>query len=118
MAFDELKEQLTEANRTMRSYIDTSKEYYKLKAFKVASQGASGLAKGLIVGFLGGFALFFISLAASWAIGNAMGNVAYGLLIVGGFYTFLAILAFLLRKKLNKPMLRKLSTYYFNEHEN
>lgn len=118
MAFDELKERLSDADSTMRSYVDTSREYYKLKAFKIASKGSSGLAKGIIIGVFVAFALLFLSLAASWAIGNAMGNIASGLLIVGGSYAVLGIVAFLLRDKLNKPILKKLSKYYFQDHEN
>lgn len=118
MAFDELKERLSDADSTMRSYINTSREYYKLKAFKIASQGTSGLIKGLMVGILGALALLFLSLAAAWAIGNAIGGTAYGLLVVGAAYIVLALVAYLLRNKLNKPLLKKLSKYYFQDHEN
>lgn len=118
MAFDELKERLSDADSTMRSYIDTSREYYKLKAFKIASQGTSGLVKGLMVGILGAMALLFLSLAAAWAIGNALGGIAYGLLTVGAGYIVLAVIAYLLRNKINKPLLIKLSQYYFHDNEN
>ena len=118
MAFEELKDQLSDADKAVRSYVDTSREYYKLKAFKVASQSLAGFTKGLAIGILGLFALLFLSLAASWALGNAMGGIANGLMTVGGIYILLAFVAFLLRNKINKPLLKKLSKYYFHDHEN
>lgn len=118
MAFEELKEQLSDADSSMRSYIDTSREYYKLKAFKIAGQSMAGITKGLLVGVLGLMALLFLSLAASWAIGNSLGSVSYGLLIVGGIYVVLGLIAYRFRDKLNKPILKKLSKYYFHENEN
>ena len=118
MAFDELKEQLSDAEKSARSYIDTSREYYKLKAFKVASESLAGFSKGIIIGILGLMAVFFLSLAAAWALGNAFGSMPRGFLFVAGVYIILGVIAFLLRNKLNKPLLKKLSKYYFHDHEN
>ncbi len=115
MAFEELKENLSEADASMRSYLESSKEYYKLRAFKFLMRGITAFSKVLLVGTVAIFALFFLSLAAAYGIGQYLDNTFYGFLIVGAFYVLLGIVLYLLRHKLNTPLLRKFSEFYFDE---
>ncbi|TDQ32812.1 phage holin family protein [Zeaxanthinibacter enoshimensis] len=115
MAFEELKDNIAEADRTARSYIDTSAEYYKLKAFKFLMQAVMSFSKMLIVGVIAFIALLFLSLAASYGIGQALDNTFQGFLVVGGFYLLVGILFYLVRDRINKPLLKKFSEFYFDD---
>ncbi|NNF20089.1 MAG: phage holin family protein [Flavobacteriaceae bacterium] len=115
MAFEELKDNIAEADRTARSYIDTSAEYYKLKAFKFLMQGIMSFSKMLVVGVIALIALLFLSLAASYGIGQLLDNTFQGFLIVGGFYVLVGLLFYLLRDRINRPLLKKFSEFYFDD---
>lgn len=115
MAFEELKENLDQAEARVRSYVRLSTDYYQLKGFKIMMHGIVAFSKVLLVGTIGILALFFLSLAASFGIGQILDNTFYGFLCVGGFYTLAGILAYVFRRKLNKPIIRKFSAYYFDE---
>ena len=106
MAFEELKADLSDAQEAARDYLESSAEYYKLRAFKFVMRASIALAVVLFVGALGSLAVFFLSIAASITIGDHFGNYTYGFLIVGGFYMVLGIIGFALREKLESPILR------------
>ncbi|EAR00074.1 phage holin family protein [Maribacter sp. HTCC2170] len=114
MAFDELKKDLIEADVDIRSYLENSEEYYKLKVFKTSMRGITSLTHVLVIGAIAFLALFLLSLTAAYAIGNAMNEFYHGFLIVGLFYVVVAILCYIFRKKMDTPLLKKFSKYYFD----
>jgi hypothetical protein len=115
MAFDELKSNLAEADASFRSYLDSSKEYYKLKGFKFIMQGVTAFSQILLIGVAALLTLFFLSLAASYGIGQLLDNTFLGFLIVGIFYLLLGVIFYALRHRLNRPLLQKFSEFYFDE---
>ncbi|SDM09471.1 phage holin family protein [Kriegella aquimaris] len=115
MAFDDVKESLTEAEASIRSYVESSQEYYKLKGFKFLMRGITSFSKILMVGVVALLALLFLSFAASFGIGQALNNTFYGFLCVGLFYLLIGLLLYFLRHKLNKPLLKKFSEFYFDD---
>ncbi|MCJ7466577.1 MAG: hypothetical protein MUO53_07780 [Maribacter sp.] len=115
MAFEELKDSIKDTEASARSYLESGSDYYKLKVFKFLMQGITSFSKILLVGAVGFLALFLLSLAASYGIGQILDNTFYGFLFVGLFYLLIAILIYVLRNKLNKPLLRKFSEFYFDE---
>lgn len=115
MAFEELKEDLSDSQRAAREYIESTADYYKLKTFKFVMKAAIALTLVLLLGTLGLLALFFLSFAASAAIGNYLGNTTQGFVVVGGFYLVLCLLAYLFRSKLEGPVLRNFSKHYFED---
>jgi hypothetical protein len=80
-------------------------------------QGITSFSKGFVVFMTGMMGLFFLSMAAAYGIGQSLDNTFYGFLCVGGFYVVLAIVAYLIRHKLNKPILRKFSDFYFEDDD-
>lgn len=114
MAFDELKQDLTAAEADVRSYLENSEEYLKLKIFKVLMGMITATAQLLLVGALSLLALFVLSFAAAYAIGHELQNDTLGFVIVGMFYALIALLCYFLRDRLNKPLLRKFSKNYFD----
>jgi len=115
MAFEEVKEQLAEADAGLKTYIEQTSDYYQLKGFKFLMQGITSFSKVLMVAAFGLMALFFLSLAASFTIGNWLHNTSYGFICVGLFYVVAGMVAYIARHKLDKPLLRKFSEYYFEE---
>ena len=102
-----------EADVDIRSYLENSEEYFKLRIFKALMRAVTSFTHILLVGAIVFLALFFLSWALSKGISTALGNDYYGFIIVGGSYVIIAILCYLFREKLDRPLLRKFSKYYF-----
>lgn len=118
MAFDNLKENLKDVDTNVRSYIANNQEYYHLKTFKILMKGITSLSKMLLIGAVVFLALFSISLAASYAIGQALDNMIYGFAIVGVFFIILGFIVYLFKDRLDKPLLKMFSNYYFDKNGN
>jgi len=113
MAFEDLKQDLIGAEADMRSYMENSEEYLRLKIFKVLMHYVTSTARYLLIGTGIIFSLLFFSLGASLALSETLGNYYGGFIIIGGFYTVLGMLFYVFRKRLNTPILKKFSKYYF-----
>ena len=115
MAFEELKHDFSEIDKEVSAYVEHSLEYAKLKSFKISMVLVTYFAKVILVGILAVLTLLFLSLAASFALGDAFENLLYGFLTIGLVYLILALIGYALRDRLNKPILRMFSKYYFDE---
>lgn len=113
MAFEEFKEDLMGAEADMRSYIENSDEYLRLRLFKVVMHHLTGITQFFLIGIGFIFALLFLSFAACLALSEMLDSYFSGFIIVGGFYIFVGILFYVFREKLNAPILKKFSKYYF-----
>ena len=115
MAFEGLRQNISELYENVSSYVEHRIEYAKLKSFKISMVLVTYLAKVILVGTIAVLAILFLSLAASFAIGNAMDNAIYGFAIIGLIYLILGIIGYRFRDKLNKPLLKMFSEYFFEE---
>jgi hypothetical protein len=115
MAIEELKENISGANTDIHAYLEHNKEYYKLLVFKTLMRIITSLTKTLFTGAIVIFTLFLIALTAAIGIGQAIGNMYYGFLIVTAFFVVIGFILYILRHKLEKPILRKYSEYYFDK---
>ncbi|WP_339657033.1 hypothetical protein [uncultured Maribacter sp.] len=113
MAFEELKNDLIGLQTEMRSYIEHSDEYYRLKIFKILSKHTTGILKFIVIGTSTVFALLFISFAVCIGISEVFDSYFIGFIVVASFYVLVAVLLYIFREKLNAPVLKKLSKYYF-----
>ncbi|GEM_PF-337877 len=116
MAFENLKENLSDVDTNVRSYIENSSEYYQLKAFKVLMKSVTSFSKVLLIGAMIMMILFMFSLAASFSIGQIIDNLAYGFAAVGVFYVIIGFIIYLLRDKIDKPLLKIFSNFYFDKN--
>jgi uncharacterized membrane protein len=114
MAFDELKQDLMEAEADVRSYMESSDEYLRLKIFKVLMRSVTSGVQFMLIGIGVVFALLFLSFAASLALSEALDSYYTGFMIVAGFYVVIGILLYVFREKLNAPILRNFSKHYFD----
>jgi len=101
-------------------YLDTRIELVKLN---VAEKGAQSGAKLLTIGIVGGIALVaagcFTLALAIW-LGELIGSLPLGFVIVGLGYLIVAAILYIFRKEiLTTPLLRALITLMFkpNSHE-
>ncbi|WP_209401223.1 phage holin family protein [Pseudozobellia sp. WGM2] len=115
MAFEEIKENFSEAEASAKSYVDSSAQFYKLKGFKVMMKAIVIFAKIALVSVMLLLALLFLSASTAFWVGEALDSNALGFLVVGGFYILVGLILFLLRQRLNKPLLKKFSEFYFDE---
>ncbi|MBO0342063.1 MAG: phage holin family protein [Bacteroidota bacterium] len=115
MAFEEIKEQIDHVQDGVRSYVKNSLDFYRLQSFRSMMKGITMATKVLLIGGVGFIALLFLSLSAAFWFATMLGNTAEGFLIVGGFYVLVGIIFFLMKKKIEKPLLKKFSKFYFDE---
>ncbi|NUY80108.1 phage holin family protein [Flavobacterium sp. MAH-1] len=116
MALEDLKENAEDLKENVKGFIDSNIAYYKLWFFKVAMKSTTMLLKLLLIAIFLTLVLVFLSVAAAIAIGYALDNLAYGFLIVGGFYIILSVIVYNIKDKIVEgPILEKFSEFFFNE---
>ncbi|SDL37188.1 hypothetical protein [Kriegella aquimaris] len=114
MAFEALKKDLVDVDTDMRSYLEVSEEYFKLKVFKIFMGTVTSIAQTLLIGALVLSALVLISIGASLALNEVLNSFYFGFIITGIFYLLIALGCYFFRDKLNGPLLRKFSKQYFD----
>lgn len=118
MAFERISENLERLNKNIKSFSQSSAEYYKLDLFDKVMKGTTSLASILVIGFLSFFFLLFLSVAASVWISEAIGEPSSGFFIVAGFYLLLILCMVLFGSKMiEKTMLVKASRKVFNKEK-
>ncbi|MBD3583758.1 competence protein [Flavobacterium selenitireducens] len=116
MVLDDLKDNADDLKENVKGFIDSNVAYYKLWFFKVAMKSTTMLLKLLLLAIFLTLVLVFLSVAAALAIGYALENLAYGFLIVGGFYIVLSLIVYNVKDKIVEgPILEKFSEFFFNE---
>ncbi len=116
MAFEKLKEQISELQIDSEKALQSNIHYYKLWLFKVLTRTMTDFTKILLLGSLAFLVFLFIAIGSAFAIGMYLENNALGFLIVGGVFLVVLLLVFIFKKKLvEKPLLSKMSKIYFKE---
>ena len=88
---------------------DIAQTYYDLARINIAQAGAKTLARAIIFFLVSGLVLCVLLLAGiglSLYLGKLLYNTATGYFIVAGFYLFIVLLLYLLRKKVVFPFFR------------
>ena len=112
--FESINESTTDAAQSGENYIKFTKEYLKLKIFQQLSLSFSTLLKIAIVGGFLFVGFIFIAIAGAIALGNLLGDISLGILIVGLLLLFFGLIAFLSRKGIDKIILKKISKSFFD----
>ena len=114
MAIYSIKETFGEVPTKANTAFNSQFAYYKMILFRFIAKSSYGLITFFVYAFACLLILFFLSLAAAYAIGEALGSNGLGFAIVGAFYILIAIMVLAFRKKLiERPLLEKLSEIYF-----
>jgi hypothetical protein len=112
--FESINESTTNVVKSGEDYIKRTEAYYKLKVFQQLSLSFSLLVKIALVGgflFLG---LVFLAIAGAIALGNLLGSISLGILIVGLIILLFGLMAYALRKRIDKTILNKFSKSFFD----
>lgn len=118
MAFERISDNLHRLNENIRSFAESSAEYYKLDLFNKTMKGATAAVKGAAIAFFVLFAILFLSIAVSVALSNWLDSPSSGFFIVGGIYLLVGlIIAFFGSSVINKMMLKPASRKFFGEPE-
>ncbi len=96
----ELLEHIAGLKDNARRYLETRISYYGVLAFEKAVGLLTMFMANSAVFALAVIALFFLSGACSLWLGEMLGSYMLGMLIVGGFYLFLALILFVWRKRI------------------
>ncbi|QSS98123.1 hypothetical protein [Psychroflexus sp. ALD_RP9] len=103
-----VKDHVEHLSEDSQNYLKSLIAYYKLDAFKKLSKSLVASLNLLLIGGIGLLLFLFISIGLSFLIGESLGKVAYGFLIMGGFYVIL----FFLSLAFAKPFIeRKVLTF-------
>ncbi len=95
--------------------LEAQAEYYKLWSFKVSMKSITFLVHAFLMTLFITLCVLFASVAFAFWLGETLGSNALGFLLAGGFYLLLCLLTFLLRDKIDRPILKKFSSIFFND---
>lgn len=110
-SLNETSGKITDAGET---YVKKSQEYFKLKVFQQLTVSISIVAKALVIGGLLAIGLFFLAFALALAIGEWLGDLALGYLMVAGLFLIVTGITYLLRKFINKAVIKHVSSKFFD----
>lgn len=94
-------------------YLDKSQEYYKLRIFQQVSYTVSMVGKALIIGAVLFIGLIFLAVASAIALGDLLGHVALGYLIVGVVFFIAAFIIYQVRQRIDSAIIKKFQTKIF-----
>lgn len=104
MAFQKVSDKIDTLSNDVKTYIDSTVEYYKLFIFKKGVKSVINVTNMVIMGVIFLIFLAFLSIAAAIMIGEAMDNESAGFFIVAAFY-FVVLIIFM---AVGKPFIQKL----------
>ncbi|AXT53071.1 hypothetical protein D1818_20405 [Aquimarina sp. BL5] len=109
-----LNETSNKAFDSGEKYVKASQEYYKLKAFQQLARAFSFLSKLAIIGGLLFLGLIFLTVSGAIWLGQLIGSTALACLIVAAALFTITGIAYLIRQKIDKNIIRKMSQEFFD----
>lgn len=114
MAAPVLQEPLMKAVGEVQNYLETSTDYLRLQLFKTLMRLLTSLAKSVAVGVLVFLSLIFLSIAAALALGSWLQDDLLAFALIGVFYLLCGALAYILRRRIERKVLRSFSDLYYD----
>ncbi len=102
------KSKIEQIYERVEQYVLTTVELYKLKALQKVAETATTVITSVLMGLFGLLFLLFVSVGLAVYLGEIMGRMHYGFMIVAGIYLLFAIVVYVLRTAVLKD---KLNTY-------
>lgn len=112
--FEALNETSNKAVDYGRDYVETSSDYYKLKAFLIFTQSLSYVSKLIIFGSLLFLGIVFTTVAVAIWLGNILGSIVYACFIISGALFIITGIGYLIRKKIDTYIIKKTSKEFFD----
>jgi hypothetical protein len=113
--FESLNKVTDRATDTAEKYVKTSKEYFKLKVFQQLTLTLSLVTKFAVIGGLIAFSLIFMALAGAIAIGEYLGNMSLGYLIMGVLFLLFSFIVYLIRSHINSKIISSMADEFFDK---
>ncbi|MDX1333265.1 MAG: phage holin family protein [Robiginitalea sp.] len=114
MAAPVLQEPLLKAVGEVQNYVESSTDYLRLQMFRTLMRLLTSLAKSVALGVLAFLSLLFLSVAAALALGRWLQDDLLAFVYVGVFYILAAVVAYLLRHRIERRILRSFSDLYYD----
>ncbi len=115
MANPAIQEPVLKVVGSVQSYMESSTDYIRLHVFKTLMRLLTSMAKSATVGVLGVLGLAFLTLGASLALGEWLESYPKAFVLTGFFYLLVAGLAYGLRKRIDRWILRSFSDLYWKD---
>ncbi|MEA1787308.1 hypothetical protein U1E44_14495 [Arenibacter sp. GZD96] len=97
------------------NYIAKSGAYYRLKIFQQLTISFSFFFKLIVLGSLIFLGMIFLTVAGSMALGDYLESLPLACVIIAGVLFLIALMIYILRKNIDKKVIEKLSTTFFDE---
>ena len=97
-----VKEHVEDLTDDSKAYLKSLLEYYRLDALKKSTKAIATLLRIAIKGSLLLLLFMFLSIGLSFLIGEYVDSVAYGFIIMGGFYLILLIIFAIIAKPVSE----------------
>jgi hypothetical protein len=115
MSVETIKEGLSQSEAAARDYVDATAEQLKLQTFKFAMKLVVNGVKALVLGASFLLTLMFLSLALGYFLNTLWQSEFLGFLATGAFFLIAGVAIYLLRSRIERPVLRNFSRHYFEE---
>lgn len=114
-AFNSLETSGKHAVDSGERLLNSTKKYYELKAFKQLAIMSSNAIKLLLVGSFAFMGILFMTVALAFFLSELFQSSVLGFLITGFSLLTIGFLTFLLRRKVERIVIQKLSGTFFDE---
>ncbi|PQB03800.1 hypothetical protein [Aureitalea marina] len=115
MAFEDVKESTDQIQQDTQEYLEQTEAYIQLKIFQVLMKMVVGSIQFIILGLLGSIIFLLLSIGLAVYLGEYLDNVIAGYLLVAGGYAVLGLILYVLRNSLNKRIIGRFSTLFFEQ---
>lgn len=115
MPYQNFEDNLQRISNKILEYGEYKKEYYKLLLYKIIIKITRSLLSFILFGVVLLLIFFFISLGLAQLIGEALGSIAYGYLIMGGFYMIILVFLIIFGKKILEKKILQITSGWFSD---
>lgn len=112
--FESINNTTDKAGETAEKYVKTSKEYLRLKVFQQLTIMVSWIVKSAIIGGCIALAVIFLAVAGAIALGEAVGNMPLGYVLIALIFIILTIVVYNLKRKIDKKIIQTISAKFFD----
>lgn len=112
--FNAINDATEKAISSGETYVKTTQEYFKLKVFQQVTLSFSYLSKMAIIGGLMFLGLVFLTVSGALYLGEILNSLPLACLLMALLLFALALIAYYLRGKLDRKIIRKISSKFFD----
>lgn len=115
--FDSIEETSKKAADLAEAYVKTSRSYIRLKVFQQLTISISLIAKTVLIGGLLLIGAIFIAIALVIFLGELLGSVALGCILVAVLFIIGGTIIYFFRHKIDALIIKKMSSKFFDNSQ-